>query len=222
MQLFKIIKKINGFILDTLFPVYCYGCKKEGEILCENCLQKIKINERETGENIIAVFDYQDYLIKKIIWNLKYHNQKNIGKKLGQILFEFTKNEISEINFLTSGKPIIVIPVPSSPKRFKERGYNHAEILAKKFCQENPENLEFNKNIVFKKIETKHQAKISNKKARLKNIKNSFGINPNTTIKGRSIFVIDDVTTTGGTFLEINKILKKAGAKKVLGIALAH
>jgi len=41
-------------------------------------------------------------------------------------------------------------------------------------------------------------------------------------IKGRTIIIIDDVTTTGGTISEIIKILKNAGAKKVIGFAVAH
>jgi predicted amidophosphoribosyltransferase len=36
------------------------------------------------------------------------------------------------------------------------------------------------------------------------------------------IIIVDDVTTTGGTISEIIKILKKSGAKKVVGFAVAH
>jgi len=214
--------KIGNFILDIFFPVHCQGCGLKDSVLCDECLLKIKLNDRETEKNIISVFDYRDQLIKDIIWNLKYHKQKSLGKKLGQILFDFSKDQISEMKFLTAGKPIIVIPVPCSRKRLMERGYNHTEILAKWFCNEDKNNLEFIKNVVFKKLETKHQAKITNKRERLQNIKDTFGINPDISLKGRSIIVIDDVTTTGGTFLEILKILRKAGAKNVLGVALAH
>lgn len=222
MQALQNIKKITNFILNTLFPEFCFGCHAKDTILCDDCLLKIKINDRATEENIMAIFDYRDNLIKKIIWQLKYHNQKNLGKKMGQILFEFSKDKLSEMVFLSSGKPLIVIPVPSSRERLRNRGYNHAEILAKWFCKENPENLELNNKIVFKKLETIHQAKISNKKERLANIRNSFSIKNEVNIKGRSVILIDDVTTTGGTFFEIIKVLKKSGVKKIFAIALAH
>ncbi len=222
MQTPQNVKKIMDYILNILFPEFCFGCHAKDTVLCNDCLLKIKINDKTTEENIVAIFDYRDALIKNIIWQLKYHNQKGLGKKMGQILFEYSKDKLSEIVFLSSGKPLIIIPVPSSQERLRNRGYNHAEILARWFCNENPENLELNNNIVFKKSETIHQAKISNKKERLKNIKNSFDIRNNSNVRGRSIVLIDDVTTTGGTFFEIMKILKKAGAKKVFAIALAH
>ena len=49
-----------------------------------------------------------------------------------------------------------------------------------------------------------------------------FEIKNSESVKGRTIFVIDDVITTGGTIMEIMKILKKAGAKKVYGFGIAH
>lgn len=197
MQKTLFLEKLYNFILDMLFPVYCPCCNKKDEILCENCLLKIKLTERETEKDIIAIFDYRDLLMKKIIWQLKYHHQKYLGQKLGQIIYEFTKNEISDIKTLSSGKPIIVIPVPSSKKRLKERGYNQAELLATGFWKENPRDLEFMNKLVFKKIETEHQARISNKKIRLNNLKGVFVVNDKFNIRGRSIVVIDDVTTTG-------------------------
>ena len=66
---------------------------------------------------------------------------------MGQILFEYSKDKLSEMVFLSSGKPLIIIPVPSSQERLRNRGYNHAEILARWFCNEDPENLELNNNI---------------------------------------------------------------------------
>ena len=222
MQTLHLFKIVGNFILEIFFPINCPGCHKEHVVLCENCLQNVKFTHRQTEENIIAIFDYRDDLIKKIIWHLKYHNQKYLGQKLGQIIYEYTKDEIADLKILSQGKPILVIPVPVSKKRLQERGYNHSELLALGFSKENSENLEFNKNIVIKNQETEHQAKITNKKIRLKNVRNSFVVNPIANIKGRTVIIIDDVTTTGGTFLEIFRVLKKAGAKKVMGFALAH
>ena len=56
----------------------------------------------------------------------------------------------------------------------------------------------------------------------MENVRGVFEIKNPEIVKGRTIVVIDDVTTTGGTISEIIKILKKAGAKKVVGFAVAH
>jgi predicted amidophosphoribosyltransferase len=76
--------------------------------------------------------------------------------------------------------------------------------------------------LVIKNINTKPQARIENRKERLKNLEGAFSVVDEQYIKARTIIVIDDVTTTGGTMNEISKILKSAGAKKVVGIAIAH
>jgi len=186
-------------------------------------VSKIQLTDRETAKNILAVFDYRDDLIKKAIWELKYHHKRFMGEKLGQVLYESLLEEISEIKAFSPGKPILVIPVPISKQRAKLRWYNQSLFIAKGFCDKGEkEFFELNDSVVFKKRNTTPQAKITNRKERLENIKNVFEIKNEIQIKGRTIIVIDDVTTTGGTIIEISKILKNYGAKKVIGFAVAH
>jgi len=89
MKLCLYIKQIKNFLINILFPIKCLLCEEKDEILCNNCIQKIQMAERETDKNILAVFDYRDPIIKKYIWELKYHHKKYIGEKLGQLLYEF-------------------------------------------------------------------------------------------------------------------------------------
>lgn len=219
----KTIKNIIHLLLETLFPSSCFGCKNKREILCSNCIIKISRTEKETSKNITAIFDYHDPLIKKIIWNLKYYHHPFLGQKLGEILYDEFLEDISDIKTYTMGQPILVIPVPISKARAKTRGYNQAQKIASGFCNQGGKEIFTLKNkIVIKKIDTTPQARITNRNRRLKNIKDTFKIkNPNL-IKGRTVIIIDDVTTTGGTISEIINILKKSGVKKVIGFAIAH
>lgn len=217
------VKKIKNFLLETLFPTKCLGCEEKNEILCNNCLVKISLAERETEDNILAVFDYRDPIIKKAVWELKYHHKRYIGERLGQLLYEYMLEEISNIRVLVSGRPILVIPVPISNKKTKLRGYNQSLFIAKGFCDASEVGVfELKKDIIFKKINNIPQAKITNRKRRLENVRGVFDIKNESIVKGRTILVIDDVTTTGGTIGEIIKVLKKSGAKKVIGFAVAH
>jgi len=223
MNLGLSVNKIKNSLLDILFPTLCLGCKIKSEILCNDCIQKIQITERETSKNILAVFDYRDPLIKKAIWELKYHHKRYLGEKLGQLLYEFLREDISDIKTYVSGRSIFVIPVPISNKKTKIRGYNQALAVARGFCSQAENGVfELKDRVVIKKIETIPQAKITNRRRRLENIRGIFEIKNEDTVKGRTIIVIDDVTTTGGTISEIIKILKKAGAKRVVGFAVAH
>ncbi len=219
----RFIEPIINLILEIFFPSSCLGCKTKGEILCSSCIIKIKRTEKETAGNIIAVFQYHDLLIKKAIWDLKYHHRPSLGKRLGEILYEELLEDISDLKIYTAGAPIIVIPIPISKKRKRKRGYNQAKKIAKGFCGKGErENFLLKTNIVIKKIKTTPQARITNRSRRLKNIKGSFKIKNKELVQGQTIIIVDDVTTTGGTINEVINILKKAGAKKVVGFAVAH
>ncbi len=95
------IKSIINWIIDLFLPQKCLGCQISGKSICSNCKLSIRKAERETDQNIIAVYDYRDPLIKKAIWHLKYYKHSHIGKLLGQMLYESLLEEISDISIFT-------------------------------------------------------------------------------------------------------------------------
>lgn len=216
------LASIYNFIVDILFPLRCISCKKSGYYICDGCIPTPHRREIESLENIDACFDYRDPIIKKMIWDLKYYNKRSAGAVLGRHLYEYIQEEISELRTLHNGEPFIVIPVPLSRERRRERGYNQAEHIARGFVNANPNIFILNTDIVVKQINTGPQARINNKKRRLKNIKGAFKLKDGANVKNKIIFVIDDVTTTGGTLSEMMKVLKKAGAREIRGLAVAH
>lgn len=220
----SLFKKTFNWILDIIFQENCLGCKSKGEIICSKCVVCLRSRERETSSGIMAAYDYRDPIIKNAIWKLKYHRNRHLGIMLGQLLYETMIEEISDIRLLAKGQPILVVPVPLSPKKVKVRGYNQAKAIAENFCDcESEEKIfELVDNVVVKKLDTEPQARISNRNSRLKNVRGVYEITRPDIVKGRIVIVIDDVTTTGATMTEIIKIIKSSGAKKVLGLALAH
>ncbi|KKS56700.1 MAG: Competence protein F, partial [Candidatus Nomurabacteria bacterium GW2011_GWF1_42_40] len=82
--------------------------------------------------------------------------------------------------------------------------------------------LKLEKDILIKPKDTKHQAHIENRSERLKNIIGSFTVKNSEIIKGRNIILIDDILTTGATLSEARKVLKRAGARKVIAFTVAH
>lgn len=71
---------------------------------------------------------------------------------------------------------------------------------------------------------TKPQMKTSSREERLSNLKNAFTISETsaTAIHGKTVWLIDDIATTGTTLEECARALKAAGAKSVFGIVLAR
>ena len=219
----SIIKKGIELFLEILFPSKCLGCYKKGEIICENCVDNLHLAERPTEEKILALYDYRDPIIKKAIWNLKYYNDPHLGQKLGELLYQSFLEEIQLLQMFSVGSPIYIIPVPISNDKRKRRGYNQSEIIARNFCKNEIKNIfQLKTNIIYKKSNTIPQARIENRAKRLQNIKGTFEIKNIAELKGKTVIVIDDVTTTGGTLTEIIKLLKKSGSKKVIAFAVAH
>lgn len=216
-------KKYFNFLLEILFPTRCLGCHKRSEVICENCVDNLRLAERPTEEKILALYDYRDPLVKKAIWKLKYYHHPHLGQKLGELLYQSFLEEIELLQIFSQGSTILVIPVPISYDKRKTRGYNQSEIIARNFCNSsNTKLFELKKDIIYKKANTIPQARIENRVKRLQNIKGAFLIKNKDEVKGKTIIVIDDVTTTGGTLTEMLKLLKKSGAKKVVGFAVAH
>lgn len=217
------LKSTINLILDILLPTRCVLCHTQGEILCSNCITNLPQTDRQTEDNIRAVFDYQSETVKKLIWKTKYYHSKILGRKLGKLLHYSLLEDITEIKIFSEGSPIYIIPVPITKMKKNIRGYNQSEVIASGFCEEDKNNIfQIQNNIIYKKINTIPQAKIPNRNERLKNIRGSFEIKNQNLIVGKTIIVIDDVTTTGATMQEIIKILTKYGAKKVIGFAVAH
>jgi competence protein ComFC len=217
------LKSIKKNILDVFFPTECPNCHTKNEVFCDNCVDRIKLAPKNDNDNIWSLFDYHDPIIKNAIWELKYHHKRYLGQKLGQLLYDSFVEEISDLKTLSTGRSIYILPVPISKEKIKKRWYNQALYIAKGFCKSSDkEILELKNNIICKKTETIPQAKISSREKRLKNIQGVFQIKNEKIVKGRTIIIIDDVTTTGGTILEIMKILKITGAKEVIGLTVAH
>ena len=172
--------------------------------------------ERALGlDGLISFFKYEGP-IRKALLALKYQFAYDIAK-------EFARDMA---HLLTSGfnplpKKAILIPVPIYKDRENWRGFNQSEKIAKILAKEL--NLKFVPDLLIKKVRTKPQTELT-RKARLRNLRNVFSINPNYTLdpKRYSLILFDDIWTTGTTLKEAAKVLKRKGARLVWGLTLAR
>lgn len=217
---------LSSTILEVFFPSKCLSCGLKNTDLCPKCLNESPSAERESAHWIFPLFDYRHPPIKKAISLLKYKGKKRIAENFGEVLYDRMLEEISELVIMENFKESLLIPIPLSRKRLRERGYNQAELICKKLIEIN--NLrhgidtKLGNNILIKIKDEKHQAHINDRRERLKNIIGSFAIKNPEAIKSKNIILIDDVTTTGATLEEAKKTLKKAGARKIIAFTLAH
>lgn len=209
------------YLLDIVFPVNCLGCKKASTPLCSKCLGDFRRAERPTEEWIYSMFDYRHPNMKRAVWLMKYAGKRNLAEIFGEMLGSHLALELSELGPLENFHNPIIIPIPLSKKRMRERGYNQTELLCQAILKVN-KNLEYQNKILKKIKETEHQARLKDRSIRLKNLLGTFEVTGTDIVQGRNIILVDDVTTTGATLSEAKKVLRAAGARKVIAITIAH
>ena len=119
-----------------------------------------------------------------------------------------------------------IIPIPLHFKKQYERGFNQAELLSKEFSRLS--NIPLLANTLLKIKETPAQVETPNKELRIKNLEKAFQINPKISksdlmlLTSGALILIDDVATTGSTLFHAASALRIAGAKKIIGLVVAH
>ncbi|NUM25548.1 MAG: ComF family protein [Candidatus Buchananbacteria bacterium] len=213
---------IREKILDLFFPRQCLGCNKDNELVCSDCLKKIKINPdisnsyfvTDYTDGVWVISDFNDPLLQKIIYHFKYRFVRELGLSLEIILEQYLTRLI-----LNQALPKIdlVVPMPISKKRLLFRGFNQADMLAATVARQ--ADINFENNILIRK---NREPQVGNDALeRRQNIKNVFSLIDAQAVKGKRVLVIDDVLTTGSTIDELSRVLKQAGAKRVWALVIA-
>jgi ComF family protein len=215
-------KKIIYAILEILFPAGCYFCKKPGNYLCEDCKTLLEISpvhqpNRSTTflDDVYAAGDYKNRFIKKMVMCLKYEPfHRALAAPLAGLVGDHFR--LAEKNIDRSA---IIVAVPLAQKRIRWRGFNQARAIADELGK--IWQLPVSDNALIRTRETKIQADLD-RKGRRENIKGAFICPDNSSIIDKTVYLIDDVFTTGATMEEGAKILKRHGAAIVIGIAVAR
>ena len=213
-------------MLFFIFPRKCEMCETISEsYICDKCKSKLektelylnriddysKDNTKYFDEHAY-IFEYNSIIREKII-EYKFKNKPYLGKMFSEF---FVKNE-KMCGFFE--KYDIIIPVPMTNKKIKERGYNQTEIIAKIISQ-NITNITMQKNVLIKYKNNKVQSQL-NKEQRQQNVQNVYELNNEEIIKNKNILILGDIYTTGATCNECVKTLRNAQPKKIGIITIA-
>lgn len=218
--------------VDLLFPKQCLSCNSWGQYICQSCSENIptirfqrciicqkaslhgfthpKCTNRHKPDRLICIYDYRNPFVTKII------NTAKLGL-VSELFVELTLAAITSIKAsgLLSKMALCPIPLTKSKKRF--RGFNQSLIIAKVFSK----NFDLPIDAFLMKSKSTKQQKLLNKGQRQVNLLNSFSILNKESLP-KYVLLIDDITTSGATFLEATKTLKLAGVQTVWCLALAQ
>ena len=224
------LHRLTWSALDLLFPPICGGCGKVGSHWCVECQQRVQIlngtvcevcglpqdvdgicnacrAERPHFHALRAWTVFEDP-VRKALHKLKYYRNFSLGDALAAQMFAFTKG----LNW----QPDILIPIPLGRQRMKERGYNQSAMIAEPLAM--ALNIEFAPQALVRRKETRSQVGLS-KQERHKNMLGAFQA---AGVSGKTILVLDDVSTTGSTLSSSAEALLLAGAKDVYALTVAR
>lgn len=179
--------------------------------LKQQALFNVEKIEEKQFEELLYIFQYEGE-IRNLILNYKF-KEKNY-KYRALVKFIEKNQKISD----KMKKYDIIMPVPISKTRKKQRGYNQSDLLASELSR--MLKVEYSIANLVKIKENKVQS-LLNKEERIKNVENVYYINNTEKVKNKKILLIDDIYTTGSTVNECSKILKQAGANKIGVFAIA-
>ena len=204
-------------VLDLVFPPQCASCKQHGSILCSSCfaslLPSTLLPPRHDIHDIHEIYTVNMYqgTLRTCIHALKYEGMTRLAEPLGTLLAQLYLSYHVGTN--------VLIPVPLHPERQKQRGYNHAELLAQ-VCATHT-GVPSAPHVLTRTRATLAQVGLTAEQ-RQHNMVNAFHVSATQAIAGRRIVIIDDVCTTGATLEACANVLLRAGAVSVDALVLAR
>lgn len=232
-------------LLDILFPAICASCELNridepaSQLLCKTCTLhplpatalccpvcrgriplsrlphlplKMKLCHPKANYTLLAATDYSNPVIRTLIRKLKFSRHSKIATYLGAYV-------------ATSAQPLsnsidLIVPIPLSTARYRERGFNQAELITTEIAAHLAKP--FETSLLLRIKNTVAQSTIRGIRARQENLEGSFLVQGAEKIHGKRILLVDDVWTTGATMNTAAAELKKAGAKRVIGLVIAR
>ncbi|MFH7027471.1 MAG: ComF family protein [Heteroscytonema crispum UTEX LB 1556] len=203
-------KNLKG-LLNLFLESNCPLCQRSTSCeFCQDCtrqLQKCNLPEpNRPKQDAIAVFAWGAYggILKRAIAVMKYENQPQVARPLGQWL-----GEAWLLHSPLPTRSLVVVPIPLHASKQKTRGYNQAALIAQSFCQTT--GLKLKLNGLERMRETKAQFGLS-VCDREQNLNSAFSLGedfrhrPNT-----PVLLVDDIYTTGATAKSAVQTLRQSG-----------
>jgi ComF family protein len=221
----------NG--LDLFFPPICAGCQANGARWCNNCQQKVvsipepaceicglpigntnlicgSCNSSRPSFHALRSWAVFDGSVRLALHHLKYRRDFGLGDTLATPVSEFA----IQLNW-----PIdIVVPIPLSQQRYKERGYNQIALIAYPMAVR--AGWQYHAKALWRARHTRSQVGLS--AIERKNNVNGAFLASEKLVQGKTILLVDDVATTGATLSAGADALLAGGAKSVFALTLAR
>ncbi len=224
--------RLTWTTLDWIFPPTCGGCGVSGSRWCLTCQKNVPVidgnvcdscgtpqekaglceacqRERPPYRCLRSWLVFDDP-IRSALHRLKYKRDMGLGDSIAAQMADFVR---------TFDWPIeVVVPIPLSAARRRERGYNQVGLIAHPLAL--ALGLSYASNALVRWRNTHSQVGLSREQRR-ENVRGVFRGN-SAHIRGKTILLLDDVATTGSTLISGADALLAAGASQVYAFTVAR
>jgi ComF family protein len=197
---------------DLLSPPRCAACScalgRGKSAFCVPCAASVE--SCDAGTEPIAFAQYGG-AIARAIQRFKYEDRPDLARVLGALLRSACRRRCIGAD--------VVVPVPLHTRRLASRGYNQSALLGHHVARELRAPLAA--RALVRVIDTVPQVELP-REARRANVNGAFRVERATAVAGRSVALVDDVSTTGATLRACRDALIDAGATRVTSVVLAR
>lgn len=170
----------------------CYACSQE----------PIPLRQIRTAA-------FYDGPLAEVVKQFKYEGYFGLAQPLAELMLTAWPRWEQPVD--------LVVPIPLHAARYRERGYNQSELLARVLERRLDWRVE---PAALKRVRRTRPQVGLNMVERQANVSGAF-VAEATLVEGKEILLIDDVRTTGATLVSAAEVLLAAGAKAVSAYCLA-
>lgn len=160
-------------------------------------------------DGVRAAVAYGD-VARSIVLKLKHGRRIGLAKMIGRTLVRHLPSET-----------VLIVPVPLHRWRIWGRGFNQSALIAAEIARLSGQPVELD---VLQRVKATPMLRGLGSVERAKAVKSAFQVNPAwvSRIGGETIILVDDVYTSGATANACARVLKKAGAVRVIILCWAR
>ena len=196
--------------IDCLHPELgrCKGC---GKLIAITELRCLDCNAGKGPKQLDQVTAWGHYSggLREFIQNVKFKAHPREVMKIAPAFSDWAISKLPAVD------GIVVVPMHAT--RLAERGYNQAEVISSAL------HWELGLPILsgVERIEPTASQVLLSRQERLHNLQGAFVVPQPEQLEGRSVWLVDDVTTTGATLEAVAEVLRSSGVRSIYGLCLA-
>lgn len=212
-------------LLQLLLPDACAGCGRYGDLLCGVCEASLRRASADADRfaaadpgivvgdalNLAMAAFIHEGTMRRVLQRLKYGGA---GRLAGPLARAATPTLIA---LVAQSGPAPLVPVPVHAMRRRQRGYNQAELLAAHMGRL--------AGLPVLDLLERHRPTVRQhglgRAARLQNLRGALAVRSAARVPDVAI-VVDDILTTSATLEACAETLRRHGASRVYGFAVAR